>query len=103
MPHTPRKAIGLRMRAARVAAKLTQQDVATHFLCSRQAISAWESGRALPDVLEVVELASLYGVTTDTLLIGVEDSAAEGRALFGRLGKPQVPPAREELADPTLA
>lgn len=103
MPNTPRKAIGLRLRAARIAAKLTQQDVATHFVCSRQAVSAWESGRALPDLLELAEMASLFAVTTDSLLVGVADSKEEGRALLKRLGKPGTPPAREEeRADPSL-
>ena len=103
MPQTFRKAIGLRLKEARVAAGLTQQDVATHFTCSRQAVSAWESGRAMPDLLEVDTLASLYAVTTDSIIKGVVDSTAEGRALLERVGKPGTPPAREALADPTPA
>jgi transcriptional regulator with XRE-family HTH domain len=103
MPTLLRKAIGLRLRAARIAAELTQQDVATHFSCSRQAVSAWEGGRAMPDLAELIQLASLYAVTTDSLLVGVSDSEEEGRSLLTRLGKPGAPPALEERADPTLA
>lgn len=103
MPQNLRQAIGFRLRTARVAAKLTQQDVAAHFHFSRQAVSAWESGRAMPDLEELVALATLYAVTTDALLVGVPDSGEEGKALLRRLGNGGSPPAREERTDPTLA
>lgn len=102
MPNTFRQAIGLRLRAARTAARFTQQDVATHFLCSRQAVSAWESGRAMPDLKELTALASLYAVSTDSILVGVADSEEEGRDLLTRLGKSGAPPKREERTDPSM-
>jgi transcriptional regulator with XRE-family HTH domain len=76
--------IGGRLRAARVAAGLTQQDVATDFLRSRQAISSWESGRTLPTVLELRELAVLYGTSTDKILLGSEDMEQQCKQLLER-------------------
>jgi transcriptional regulator with XRE-family HTH domain len=72
-----RQEIGDRLRRARLAAELTQQDVARDFLRTRQAVSSWEAGRTLPSVLELRELAILYGVSTDMLLIGMDDSGGE--------------------------
>jgi transcriptional regulator with XRE-family HTH domain len=77
MHEQTRRVIGERLRQARLAADLTQQDVATDFLRSRQAVSSWEAGRTLPTVLELLELAILYGVSTDRLLIGSDDSDVE--------------------------
>lgn len=57
----------------------------------------------MPDLEEVIALASLYAVTTDSILVGVADSEEEGRALLMRLGKPGTPPAREVAISPTPA
>lgn len=65
--------IGARLRRARLLAKLTQLDVAAELLRSRQAISSWESGKTLPSLLEFKELAALYGVSTDSILFGVDN------------------------------
>lgn len=78
MPQEMRSAIGARLREARRRARLTQEDVATDFLCSRQAVSSWESGRTLPSLLEFRALASLYAVSSDALLFDMQDVAAAG-------------------------
>lgn len=45
--------------------KLTQLELATKFNYSDKAISKWERGEAIPDVITLLELAKLYGVTLD--------------------------------------
>ena len=35
---------------------------------SRQSISKWESAAAIPDINRILELARIFGVTTDYLL-----------------------------------
>lgn len=80
-----RREIGQRLRQARLVARLTQQDVATDFLVSRQAISSWESGKTLPDLIEFRELATLYGVSTDKILLGVECAERAGLAVLAKL------------------
>jgi transcriptional regulator with XRE-family HTH domain len=85
MQEQMRRVIGERLRQARIAAELTQQDVATDFMRTRQSVSSWEAGRTLPNVLELRDLAILYGVTTDLLLIGVDDSGEEAVQLLDTL------------------
>lgn len=47
---------------------LSQEDLADRLAVSRQAVSRWESGSALPDAVNIVQLSKLFGVTTDYLL-----------------------------------
>lgn len=47
---------------------LTQEQLAEKLNVSRQAVTKWESGQALPDIVNLKELAVLFGVTTDELL-----------------------------------
>lgn len=93
-------AIGARLRQARRAARLTQEDVSADFVCSRQAISAWENGHTLPRLHEFSKLATLYGVSTDVLLYGasVQDVADQ---LLGRLRPAVAPPSN--MVDSTTA
>lgn len=46
----------------------SQEDFAEKMNVSRQAISRWENGTALPDVQNVLQISKLFGVTTDYLL-----------------------------------
>ena len=89
LDHQHAAAIGARLRQARLTARLTQQDVARDFLRSRQAISSWEGGKTLPSLLEFKELASLYGVSTDQLLFGVEDVSAECKRVLANVRSAQ--------------
>ena len=45
-----------------------QEDLAEKLDVSRQAISRWESGTAMPDANNILQLSKLFGVTTDYLL-----------------------------------
>lgn len=88
MQEQMRRVIGDRLRRARLAAGLTQEDVARDFLRSRQAVSSWEAGRTLPNVLELRELAILYGASTDLILIGIEDAEGEANRVLARVREP---------------
>lgn len=46
----------------------SQEDLAEKMNVSRQAISRWENGTALPDAQNVLQLSKLFNVTTDYLL-----------------------------------
>ena len=46
----------------------SQEDLAEKLYVSRQAISRWENGTALPDAQNVLQISKLFGVTTDYLL-----------------------------------
>lgn len=47
---------------------MSQEDLAEELDISRQAISRWESGAAMPDANNILQLSKLFGVTTDYLL-----------------------------------
>ncbi len=47
---------------------MSQEELAEKLNISRQAISRWEKGSALPDATNILQLSKLFGVTTDYLL-----------------------------------
>ena len=57
-----------RLRAARQAAGLSQQDVGRHLGVTGAAISRWENGHRSIDPDELVKLARLYGTTVGWLV-----------------------------------
>lgn len=57
------KLIGLRKSNG-----MSQEYLAEKLDVSRQAISRWESGTAMPDANNILRLSKLFGVTTDYLL-----------------------------------
>lgn len=46
----------------------SQEDLAERLNVSRQAISRWENGTALPDSNNILQLSKLFHVTADYLL-----------------------------------
>lgn len=46
----------------------SQEELADRLQVSRQAVSKWESGAAIPDLNRIVDMARVFGVTTDVLL-----------------------------------
>lgn len=47
---------------------LSQEALAEQLGVSRQAVSRWETGSALPDAGNLLQLSRLFGVTADSLL-----------------------------------
>ncbi len=60
--------IATRLVQLRKANGLSQEALAEKLGVSRQAISKWERAEASPDTDNLMALASLYGMTLDTLL-----------------------------------
>lgn len=52
----------------RKQSKLSQEELAEKLCVSRQAVSRWEVGSALPDASNILQLSKLFGVTSDFLL-----------------------------------
>ena len=46
----------------------TQEELAQKLGVSRQSVSKWESAGAIPDLKKIIQLADLFGVSTDYLL-----------------------------------
>ena len=60
------------IRALRTAKNLSQDGLAEKLYISRQAISKWENGEATPDMDKLVQLAEIFGVSLDYLVLGKE-------------------------------
>lgn len=52
----------------RAERKLSQGDLAEKLDISRQSVSKWETGQAVPEVDKIIKLADLFDVTIDELL-----------------------------------
>ncbi len=46
----------------------SQEELAYKMSVSRQAVSKWESAQTIPDLEKILQLSTLFGVTTDYLL-----------------------------------
>jgi transcriptional regulator with XRE-family HTH domain len=69
--------LGDKILELRVAAKMSQDDLAEIMDVTRQTISNWENNRVLPDAGKVVGLCQVFNVHADYLLsLGEEESAA---------------------------
>jgi transcriptional regulator with XRE-family HTH domain len=86
--------IAKRFTEYRKAAGLSQGAVAEKLGVSRQAVSKWERGDAVPDVDNFVALAELYNVSFNTLYFGYEAEAP--------VVAPVVAPVEEHVAEETL-
>ena len=64
--------IGERISKERKRLLLTQEDLAEKIGVSRQAISKWEIGSALPDIDNLGKLSLIFGVSLDYLVKGEE-------------------------------
>ncbi len=71
--------IGQVIRKLRKEKNFTQEELAEQLNISAQAVSKWENGTSMPDISQVVPLASVFGVTTD-VLFGVEGTNASEEA-----------------------
>lgn len=60
--------IGEALKNHRVTKKMSQEEVATKILVTRTSISNWETGKTVPDSLNLLKLSTLYGCSVDELL-----------------------------------
>lgn len=60
--------IGTKIKNARLAAKLTQEQAAEGLGVSRQTMSNWENGKTYPDIISVIKMSDLYDISLDHLL-----------------------------------
>ena len=63
-----------KIRTLRKSKGMSQEELAGQGNISRQAVSRWENGTALPDADNIVQLSKLFGVTTDYLLMDSYES-----------------------------
>ena len=59
--------IGQVIKKLRKERNLTQEELAELLNVTSQAVSKWENGAGLPDISQIVPIASVFGVSTDVL------------------------------------
>lgn len=64
------RAIGARLRAARLALGLTQKDLYEPLGVKAATWNHWESGKRMPDPLVMAKLKEMYGITLDWIYSG---------------------------------
>lgn len=64
---------GENIKSIRAGRELTQQQMADKLNISRQAISNWENNRNLPDIEMLIEIAHVFDLTLDELILGGKD------------------------------
>ena len=85
--------IGANIAAYRKRAGMTQVGLAEKLNYSDKAVSKWERGESVPDVLTLAQLAEQFGITVNDLLIDPEELPPEA-------GKVQH--AMEQVVEKTL-
>ncbi len=87
--------IGLNIASCRKSARLTQAGLAEKLNYSDKAVSKWERGESVPDVLTLMQLSQLFGVSVDRL-VG-EPSLADSQLPEPEDTVPQKPAARKGI------
>lgn len=66
-----------KLAGLRKSAGMSQEELAEKLNVSRQAVSRWEMGTAMPDAVNILQLSKLFHVTTDYLLNEEYESDAD--------------------------
>lgn len=92
LPNTKGKSFSDALRTVRRHRKISQEEVATNLLVSRQSVSKWESGKAEPDADHLIALAELLKVSLTQLLPSADAKPSE----------PQEAPVKKVAAPKTV-
>lgn len=66
--------IGKRIAGLRKSNNMTQQDLADRLGVTYQAVSNWERGLSMPDVVRLKDLAALFGLSLDEIMGNEKDA-----------------------------
>lgn len=72
--------MGQIIKALRKKNGFTQEELATRLGVTYQAVSKWENDTGMPDISQIVPIASIFGVSTD-VLFGISDTTENEEAL----------------------
>ncbi len=82
----------------RKKAGLSQEALAEKLGVSRQAVSKWETGEAIPELMKIPSMAKLFGVTTDWLLS--EEETFDIPPISDTPPMEEAPPIMEPIPSP---
>ena len=74
------QSIGKTIKRLRKERFFTQEELAEQLNVTSQAVSKWENETGMPDISQILPLASVFGVSTDVLL-GVEGTTVDDEAI----------------------
>lgn len=57
------------LAAARVNAKLTQEEVSRQLHVGKQTVVNWEKGKTIPSFITLSALSNLYGISIDNIIL----------------------------------
>lgn len=70
--------LGEKLQKIRMAQGLSQEQMGEMFGTTRQTVSKWELDQAVPDMKKIVAISRTFCISTDELLLAVENFANEG-------------------------
>ena len=91
--------ISTKLKELRIKEGLSQEKLAEQLMVSRQAVSKWENGEALPDMENMVALAKLYNISLDEL-VGIK--ADKSDTADNRVGETNSADAAFETAETVI-
>lgn len=62
----------------RTKSGISQEELAQRLGVSRQAISKWEVGDSVPELMKVIEISKMFNITIDCLVKDELDVASDG-------------------------
>lgn len=62
--------LGEQIVKLRKRVNLTQEQLAEKYDVSRQAVAKWENGESIPDIYKIIQIAELFNVSLDFLILG---------------------------------
>ncbi len=80
----------------RTARGMSQLELAEALEVSRQSISKWETGAAVPELDKLVRLSDVFGITLDELVRGAEETVSI-KEDAPQSGAPTMPPERPRM------
>lgn len=60
--------IGQTIKELRKEKNLSQTQLAKLLFTSQDTISLWERGKSLPDIVSIIRMTQIFGVTSDYIL-----------------------------------
>lgn len=82
-----KKQIGANIASYRKRFRMTQAGLAEKLNYSDKAVSKWERGESAPDVQTLVQLAELFEITVNDLLVDPNELPENGGAVERAMGK----------------
>ncbi len=71
--------LGIKIAEKRKNLGMTQIEFAEKMYVTRQTVSRWEAGTAMPDIDKIAEIAEILGVSCDYLLKDDDNETAEAK------------------------